>query len=274
MVEKELPSFVCANKVGHGQLISHRVQGKMHVIPHKEITHMARARKSHAPDEEKMKTRIEPAFGSCGDNPHVIYCDLKRDGEEHPRVLVKNFRAKYAAKFMLTKLIHNDTWEKCDPVGGRKGIITSSGIRITMFGDDLFMLLEYEPTDAELRWRDEQTEKHVLQFKYGSIEEGKPQEEPINQRLIDEHPEFVKRVTRTKPEKVVKEKKPKIDTSGMVSANDIAKELKVEGREVRGVLRSMKLEKPAHGWAWPKDEAAKIKEKVSVALKEGKAKKK
>src|SRR3546814_3589208 len=32
-----------------------------------------------------------------------------------------------------------------------------------------------------------------------------------------------------KKEKVVKEKKAKIDTSGMVSANDIAKKLKVEG---------------------------------------------
>lgn len=240
---------------------------------------MARARKSHAPDEEKTKTRLEPAFGSCGDNPYVIYCDLTRDGEEHSRVLVKNFKAKYAAKFMLNKLIRDDTWEECDPVGGRKGIITASGIRITMFGDDLFMLLDYEPTGAELEWRDEQTEKHVLQFKYGSSEYAKPKAENDDEPEdldpdLPKHAPAAREARKEKRENVVKEKKPKIDTSGMVSANDIAKELKVEGREVRGVLRSMKLEKPAHGWAWSKDEAAKIKEKVSVALKEGKAKKK
>lgn len=240
---------------------------------------MARARKSHAPDEEKTKTRLEPAFGACGDNPYVIYCDQMRDGEEHSRVLVKNFKAKYAAKFMLSKLIRDDTWEECDPIGGRKGIITASGIRITMFGEDLFMLLDYEPTGPEIEWRDEQTEKHVLQFKYGSSEyaKAKPDNDDEPEELDDDLPKHApaaRAARKEKREKVVKEKKPKIDTSGMVSANDIAKKLKVEGREVRGVLRAMKLEKPEHGWSWSKDEAAKIEEKVSVALKEGKAKKK
>jgi hypothetical protein len=37
LVQENLPSFVCANKVGHGQLISYRVQGKMHVVPNKEF---------------------------------------------------------------------------------------------------------------------------------------------------------------------------------------------------------------------------------------------
>lgn len=239
---------------------------------------MARARKSHEGDVEKVKTRLEPAYGACGDNPYVVYCDYKRDGEEHARMLVKIFKAKYAAKFFLDKLIRTDTWEECDPVGGRTGIITATGIRITMFGEVVKTLLEYEPTEAEAAWRDDLVEKEVLRLKYGSAEGAKPKEEVTEISLVDYPadpdgvgPVKVKVIKESKP---IKEKKPKIDTSTMVSANDIAKKLKVEGREVRGVLRAMKLEKPEHGWAWSKDEAAKIEEKVSVALKEGKAKKK
>lgn len=247
---------------------------------------MARARKSHAPDEEKTKTRLEPPYGSCGNNPYVVYCDLHRDGEEHARVLVLNFKAKYAAAFMLSKLLNGDTWEECDPIGSRKGVITASGIRITMPGDDLLMLLEYEPTEAEAEWRDEQVAQWVLRFKYGSVEGGKKRDEEDQDDQGDAEPDSPEREgdrdvpskgRGDKPKRQPKEPKPakpKFDTSGYVSANDIAAQLKVEGREVRGVLRSMKLEKPAHGWSWPKDEAAKIKEKVSVALKEGKAKKK
>lgn len=242
---------------------------------------MARARKSHDLDEEKAKTKLQPAWGKCGDNPYVIYCDLTRDGDEYPRILVKNFKAKYAAKYMLTKLTHNDTWEECDPIGSRRGIITSGGVRITMSGDSLFMLLDYEPTGAELEWRDEQTEKHVLQFKYGSSEGAKRRDEDqdgsgghdpeVSQRESDANPPRDKHGDRSKRQP--REPKSRVDTSGYVSANNIAAELKVEGREVRGVLRSLKLEKPAHGWSWPKVEAEKIKEKVRAALKEAKTKK-
>ncbi len=235
---------------------------------------MARARKSHDGDVETVKTRLDPPYGSCGDNPYVVYCDYHRDGEEHSRVLILNFKAKYAAAFMIAKLLNGDTWEECDPVGGRVGVITASGIRITMTGRDVWDLLEYEPTAAEAEWKDDQVAQWVLRFKYGSAE-GVKKDQPVDEDDdLPKHAPAAREARAGKKEKVVKEKKPKVDTSGLVSANDIAKKLKVEGREVRGVLRSLKMEKPAHGWAWSKDEAAKIEEKVSVALKEGKAKKK
>ena len=47
-----------------------------------------------------------------------------------------------------------------------------------------------------------------------------------------------------------------------------------EGREVRGVLRALKLTKPDHGWAWPKEEAKAIEAKIVDGLKAAKKGKK
>lgn len=230
---------------------------------------MARTRKSHTTDEEKAKprSRLEPPYAKV--NPYVVYCDLRRTGEDHARVLILNFAAKYAVRFMLDKLIREDTFEECDPVGSRTGIITSSGIRITMFDNALPDLLAYERTEAEAEWRDDNVEKMVLQFKYGRSEYAT--EEPI-ETVDEETGEVVKVEKPKKQSKPPKEVKPKFDTTGFVSANDLATKLKVEGRIVRGILRALNLPKPDHGWSWPKEEAAKIEKQVVEAIKNGKKK--
>lgn len=234
---------------------------------------MARTRKSHTTDEEKAKprSRLEPPYAKV--NPYVIYCDLRRTGEEHARVLILTFAAKYAARFMLDKLIREDEFEECSPVGHRTGIITSSGIRITMFDNMLPELLDYKRTEAEAEWRDDHVEKMVLQFKYGRSEYAT--EEPVE--VVDEETGEVVTVEKPKKQpkqpKPPKEVKPKFDATGYVSANDLATKLKVQGREVRGVLRALNLPKPDHGWSWPKDEAAKIEKQVIEGLKNGKKKK-
>lgn len=248
---------------------------------------MARARKSHESDEEKTKTRLEPPFGASGDNPYVVYCDLKRESDEYARVLILNFKAKYAARFMLSRLIMSDEWEWVDPIGGRKCIKTSSGVRVSMFGDDLAMLLDYEPTGAEAEWRDQGVEQNVLRFKYGS-HDGMKKNDPIpDSSAVDDDADPAERHSdraelsndrrgQLKPkreDRPKREPRDKPDTVGHVSANDIAKELKVEGREVRAVLRSLKLEKPEHGWSWPKEQADRIRTQIVAALHEPKEKK-
>lgn len=235
---------------------------------------MARTRKSHTTDEEKAKPRSRPEPPYAKVNPYVIYCDLRRTGEEHARVLILTFAAKYAARFMLDKLIREDEFEECLPVGSRTGIITSSGIRITMFDNMLPELLAYERTEAEAEWRDDNVEKMVLQFKYGRSEYARDElpDPPAQEDSVDS-PLPSKGVKPPRDPKPPKEVKPKPDTTGHVSANDIATKLKVQGREVRGVLRALNLPKPDHGWSWPKDEAAKIEKQVVEALKNGKKKK-
>lgn len=228
---------------------------------------MARARKSHAPHEEKTKSR---KFGPI-EYPYVIYCSYHREGEDHPRCLILKFTDPESARNMVDQVIATDEWEWQLWLERDDMVVTSKGIKIRAGGNQMREVMDVDPADV-----DRAEIKGVLTFKYGSLEGGRCEELPVHSPVRknatgdeDDAP-----APKSLKKKVVKEKKPKIDTSGMVSANDIAKKLKVEGREVRGVLRSMKLEKPAHGnWSWPKDEAAKIEEKVSVAIKKGKAKK-
>lgn len=243
---------------------------------------MARARKSHATDKETVKPSkgLEPAFASkVGGNKYVVYCDLEREGDPYARVLVLNFQAKYAARWFIMKLIHNDEWQWVDPIGSRKCIRTSSGIRISMFHDDLKMLLEYKPTEAEAAWEDEWTERSVLRFKYGQHEEVKSRHDvEEDQDGHDSDGGTKKTKSKGKGPRAPKEPKVKVDKSGHISANDIAKELKLEGREIRGILRASKMQKPAHGWSWIKgsDEykaARKTIEDGVKALKKKKGKK-
>jgi hypothetical protein len=52
-------------------------------------------------------------------------------------------------------LIHNDTWEWTDPLGSREALKTSSGVRISMFKDDLHKLMDYKMSEDERSWEDE-----------------------------------------------------------------------------------------------------------------------
>ena len=221
---------------------------------------MARARKSHDSNQEKVKSsrgKLKPAYAKAGSNPFVVYCDLQRETDPYARVLVLNFAAEYAARHMIDLLIHNDEWEWVDPIGSRKCIRTATGVRISMFKDDLEMLLDYKMTPEEKEWSDDMMKQSVFRFKYGTHEAARREDD--NEEELDGTDETLgdHRVKRTKSRRkeprAPKEPKVKVDKSGYISANDIAKELKVEGREVRGVLRSTGAVKPDIGWMWPKD---------------------
>jgi hypothetical protein len=221
---------------------------------------MARARKSHISNEEKVKNRSGPL-----EYPYVVYCSYHREGEDHARCLVLKFTDPASARNMVDQVIGNDEWEWQLWMDRDDMVVTSKGVKIRTWGNEMREIMSVDPADVE---REEI--KHVLQFKYSSPEGGRKEKLPVHSPLNDDP-------ATVRPGKPVKEKappKPKVDLSGMVTAKDIAKKLKVEGREVRGVLRSLKLTKPDHGWAWSKDEAAKIEEKVHAGLKEAKAKKK
>jgi hypothetical protein len=240
---------------------------------------MARARKSHKSDEENTKaTRsgLKPAYGQVGANPYVIYVAYRPEDVENPKILILNFAQKYSAKFFLDQLIAGDDYEWIDPVGpkdiGRRRIKTSFGLEISMYGDDLKVLLEYELRGEEAAWEDDQVRKHVARLKYGRTTEDRKRIDHVEDPDAPEE-ERVKGKKHKKEKKPKKEKKEKIDKTNLISANDIAKELEVEGREVRGVLRALKLVKPEGGWLFDKKTADEIREKVKKGLKEAKKKK-
>ena len=240
-----------------------------------------RARKSHVSNEENTKSskgKLKPPYGSAGHNPFVVYCDLQRDSYPYARVLILNFAAEYAARYFIDLLIHNDTWEECEPVGTREGINTATGVRITMFGKTLWELLDYKMTAEEKEWADEEVKQQVLRFKYGTHEATRGRND--NEEELDGTDETLgdnttKRRPKRKEPRAPKTAKVKVDKSGYVSANDIAKELKVEGREVRGALRASGMKKPDVGWMWEKksDELKEARKVIEKNLKT-KAKKK
>lgn len=221
---------------------------------------MARVRKSHKSREENVKSSgkgLQPPYRTShpGANPYVVYADNKDRG----KMLILSFGERYSAHWFLTQLIEGDSWEKTHNIGNRQCIVTESGLRISMFGDNvLYDLINYEPTELEAEWVDDQVLRQVARLKHGKAED-------LAFPTAEDLAEPRQKKERVKREK--KEPKPKIDKTGLISANDIARELGVEGREVRGVLRAMKLEKPAGGWLFDKKTADDIREKVKKGLK-------
>lgn len=71
---------------------------------------------------------------------------------------------------------------------------------------------------------------------------------------------------REKREKV--ERAPRASRDGLTSLTSICAEEKVEASDVRAVLRQMKIEKPATGWAWET-----VPDYVAKAIKKAKEKK-
>lgn len=244
---------------------------------------MTRARKSHDTSEEEVKSskhKLKPAYSSKVGGDHlVVYADLQREGDPYARVLVLKFAAEYAARAFINGLIHNDEWEWIDPIGNRKCIRTTTGVRISMFGDSLAMLLDYKMSSDEKEWTDELMKQNTLRFKYGTHEAANKDDNQQSEDGTDETLGAGRAVTsksKQKEPRAPKEPKVKVDKSGFVSANDIATELKVEGREVRGVLRKVGAVKPDIGWMWAKGskelkEARAIIEKgLKAAEKKGK----
>lgn len=240
---------------------------------------MVRARKSHDSGKEEVKSsrgNLKPAYsGKVGGNKLVVYADLQRETDPYARVLILNFAAEYAARYFIDLLIKDDTWEWTDPIGSRKAIRTTGGTRISMFGDDLEKLLEYKMSPDERSWEDELIKQNTLRFKYGTHEAAKKDDNQehahgTTEALSDGGTKKTKS-KRSEP-RTPKEPKVKVDKSGFVSAIDIGKELKLEGREVRVALRASGMVKPDIGWMWPKDskELKAARKAIEANLKKAK----
>jgi len=247
---------------------------------------MARASKSHRSNEENMRTPdgLEPPYSSRVDgHRYVLYCSLRKDNDPYGRTLVLKFLATYAARFFIKKLIRDDEFEWCKWMDRDWMLTTSTGISIRCAGNQLREIMDYVPSPKENEWTDEQLIASINRFRYGRHEaaaandglvehrtEGADGPEENREKLPDAKKRKAKR--DPKPDRLAREPKPNVDLSGHVSANDIAKNLGVIGREVRGILRALKLEKPDHGWSWPRKEAIVIEARVKAELKKGKKK--
>jgi len=233
---------------------------------------MARARKSHVTDEEKAKNKLEPAYSAKVDgHRYVIYCTYARTGDPIGKVLVLKFYGTHAAKQFVERVIAKDEYEWELWLDRDAMIVTSRGVKVRAHKDQLKDIMNHEYTEAEIEWRDDQLIRSVANFLYGRRDDN----DSTRSHDTDDagrstiHDDGSGSDVQSKTPKSARkdrlpkrEPKPKPNTDGFISANDIAQKLKLEGREVRGVLRALKLTKPDHGWSWPKDEAGKIEKKV------------
>ena len=242
---------------------------------------MSRLGKSHKPSKEKAKPKIAPPYASIpSGNIYVVYARYNKaseSGATDPRTIVHTFAALYAAKHFVSLLCKSAdvTWA-VGPSKFDKLFSTFVGVKVE--SEHLREIYEYEPTEEEAEWRDERLNRSIASLLHAPVHENMKLEgdEKENTELMEKHPDYVERLNKREKSNRTRQadpnKKPKVDTSGMVSANKIADELGVHGREVRAVLRAMKEKKPDHGWAWTVDEANKMRDKIKAALDKKKAK--
>lgn len=180
----------------------------------------------------------EVAYPSAPSRPPTINLWIKF-GEDFSHLQIHTFGARWAALKSLQIVLKDREYEGPDDMGWYE---TNDGtIRFKLNGDVEGLLDE----DDEIEWM--------------------PPQPHFNDLLRAAGDETVKHDTSTpdeeRPNRVRKVRKPGVpppSRDGLVTLADICAELKIEPRDARKTLRN-KVEKPDAGWAWPADEAAKVK---------------
>lgn len=233
---------------------------------------MARARKSHVTNEEKAKAQfrslnIQPPWSThLNGNPYVVYADYPKF-PPYKRTLVLKFGQLYSAKYFIKLILGNDEykWVK-HPHVRDQAILTEKGIYISMYGQHLRQIMDYEMTEEEAAWKDEQTHRSAMKLKYSNRWEREDDVPGFEHQGENDNDDQESDEGDPSSDPRPRRAKARVDTSGFLTANDIAAQLGVRGIEVRGVLRR-KFTKPPQGWSWPKAEAESIALQVKKELK-------
>lgn len=176
---------------------------------------------------------------------HVLYC-YRTDGSF--RMITSHHDELWEARRFLEVLLNADpfVWEDKRMVPDSPQLLTQRGIKVRAQTMDEIMAYEYTDATRSL----ELEEHHVRRAR--QIMTALPDPEEVREAIEAE-----------RQERKAKRDKPKIDREGKVTIGDIAEELGMEAREARGILRSLKLEKPPGGWLFDPAEVDDIKEKLT-----------
>lgn len=204
---------------------------------------MVKIKRSKTPQKSSV---IEEPFPSSPMRPPKYGIYVSYRGEFMCYV---NFYAKYAVKKFIDVCLNGNDYEWVDGTrnGGGEAIEDATGLLLEGLG--LEEAMEHELNALEEAWQ--LPEPYEKQAKYARI-----RKVPLEIKLQE--------VSNT-PQPVVarpvrEPKKASMDKSGLVTISSIAEELGIDAGEARKILRSKKVEKPEAGWAWPEDEAEKIKD--------------
>lgn len=214
----------------------------------------------HMTNEEKLG--LPPAFPQALSKKLTsnfgFYC--KYDG----RFIFQSFHSAYAARIFLDTIISGVPlkWTAEDRVLLENGMSIRSE-RPNQLAD----ALEHTMSPTECQWRaPEPYPRTWLQF-IGQ----RPTEREDLTVTVAQHPAGAPSTPKSRKSKSPQERKAravaKVRAGDHVTIAQIAADLKSEPRILRALLRKLAIEKPAHGWAWPPSEAARIQSKLRGMLR-------
>lgn len=175
-----------------------------------------------------------------------------RDGSADFLVI---FAAPFAAKKFIEAILNGDSprWKS-----DREIELSAGDIEIRIESKLLEEIMEYEYTEAEDQWELPQPYSNYARQLRGGRYIEQSREKPAKKAPGG---------PKNAPEPVKRSKTPAkasgASRSNLVSAIAIAAELKLKPQKLRAILRELQLPKPAVGWAWPSEEAEKIKRQIA-----------
>lgn len=188
------------------------------------------------------------------------------------RFCFHNFHSAYAAKHFALALIDGADYKWVNP----NEILTEKGLRIRgEQGNDLRKALDHQFTKEEAAW--DIPEPYLTYYRQfigrrrltiDDIPASEPQvtrtpdDETTRGAVITRQP----RKPRTERAKITAAKA-KVKTGDHITIGTICTELGYPPRVCRAILRDLKEPKPAHGWAWSKSDADRIRSKLRARLK-------
>lgn len=192
---------------------------------------------------------LDPPFGAAPYRPNEHFLYISK-GDNFMGV---GFGATYSARKFLDVLLQDDELSLTRGISGKEDtVVSSSGIIIR--ADNIMDIINYKYEGREEEWElnedgNSGSARQAERFRSSSgirverTEESSTEGEP--------HPKREK-----------KEKAPRPSKEGLISIGQVAEDLKMEARDCRAILRKMKVEKPACGWAWSKTDVDDIKKLI------------
>lgn len=186
-----------------------------------------------------------------------------------------HFHSAYAARDFIARLTaeREYKWLADDKIVLDNGTIIK-GER----DDDLERAIEYQPSKLEKDWTPPEPylsyirsflgETHIVVDRDtdGNLRRTQYNPETPPERIRPESAPRAPRKQISDEEKTAR-KKAKAKSGDYITISQICEKLGHEPSVCRGMLRKLKIEKPAHGWAWPPSEAEVISNKLRKLLK-------